>query len=245
MTGIASATDELRLQGLLHLIRRTHVEHDARIAMSKAIHQAEVVVIGRGDYELAGRIAQRLLVCGGRLAAMIGPDTRFAVRAPRATTVEIDTASARGVAVIDEGEFDRMVEIYAVHTGREQVRAAARRALDANRIASSVHTPAVAPPGPRAPGRRMATSREDAEAPTLRVRARARHGGRARHRTPRAHRARVERIDPVPPPAPAARPADLSGNDGEGGPRPKPPHAILRPAWSGVREAEGARLEIV
>lgn len=160
MSGIANATDELRLQGLLHLIRRTHVEHDARIAMSKAIHQAEVVVIGRGDYELAARIAKRLLICGGRLAAIIGPDTRFAVRAPRATTVEIDTASARGVAVIDEGEFDRMVEIYAVHTGREQVRAAARRALDANRVTSTVHVPAVAP-GSNAQARRMATSRDE------------------------------------------------------------------------------------
>jgi hypothetical protein len=153
VSGIANATDELRLQGLLHLIRRTHVEHDARIAMSNAIHRAEVVVIGRGDYELAGRISQRLIV--------IGPATRFAVRAPRATAVEIDSASAKGVAVIDEGEFDRMVEIYAVHTGREQVKAATRRALDANRIAASVRTTALAPPGSRPPGRRMATSRED------------------------------------------------------------------------------------
>jgi hypothetical protein len=161
VSGIANATDELRLQGLLHLIRRTHVEHDARIAMSNAIHRAEVVVIGRGDYELAGRISQRLIICGGRLAAIIGPATRFAVSAPRATAGEIDSASARGVAVIDEGEFDRMVEIYAVHTGREQVRVATRRALDANRIASSVRTTALAPPGSKPPARRMATSRED------------------------------------------------------------------------------------
>jgi hypothetical protein len=161
VTGIANATDELRLQGLLHLIRRTHVEHDARIAMSNAIHQAEVVIIGRGDYELAGRIAQRLIVCGGRLAAIIGAETRFAVKAPRATVVEIDLASARGVAVIDENEFDRMIEIYAVHTGREQVRAAARRALDSNRISSSVRPTALMPPGSKPPARRMATSRED------------------------------------------------------------------------------------
>ncbi len=161
MSGLANATDELRLQGLLHLIRRTHVEHDARIAMSNAIHQAEVVVIGRGDHELAGRISQRLLICGGRLAAIIGPATRFAVRAPRATTAEIDLASARGVAVVDEGEFDRMVEIYAVHTGREQVKAAARRALDANRVVSSVRATALVPPGSNPSARRMATSRED------------------------------------------------------------------------------------
>ena len=161
MTGIANATDELRLQGLLHLIRRTHVEHDARIAMSNAIHQAEVVIVGRGDYELAGRVTQRLIICGGRLAAIVGPETRFAVKAPRATVVEIDLASARGVAVIDENEFDRMIEIYAVHTGREQVRAAARRALDQNRVASSVRTTALAPPGSKPPARRMATSREE------------------------------------------------------------------------------------
>ncbi len=85
MSGIANARDELRLQGLLHLIRRTHVEHDARIAMSNVIHQAEVVIIGRGDFELAGRIAKRLVVCGGRLATILGPETRFAVKAPRAT----------------------------------------------------------------------------------------------------------------------------------------------------------------
>jgi hypothetical protein len=161
VSGIANARDELRLQGLLHLIRRTHIEHDARIAMSNAIHQAEVVIIGRGDFELAGRIAKRLVVCGGTLATILGPATRFAVKAPRATTVEIDSASGQGVAVIDEGEFDRMIEIYAVHTGREQVRAAARRALDTNRIASSVRVSPVVLPGSKPPARRMATTRED------------------------------------------------------------------------------------
>jgi hypothetical protein len=165
VTGIADPstweTSELRVQGLLHLIRRTHVEHDAKIAMSNAIHLAEVVVIGRGDYELAGRIAQRLIVCGGTLAAGIGPDTRFAVKAPRATAVEIDLAGARGVAVVDEGEFDRMIEIYTVHTGRQQMRAAARRALDANRIASTVRPTTLAPAGSKPGDRRMATNREE------------------------------------------------------------------------------------
>jgi len=161
VSGIANARDELRLQGLLHLIRRTHVEHDARIAMSRAIHQAEVVIIGRGDFELAGRIAKRLIVCGGRLATILGPETRFAVKAPRATIVEIDSASDHGVAVIDEGEFDRMIEIYAVHTGREQVRSAARRALDTNRISSSLRAAPVAVAGSKPPARRMATTRED------------------------------------------------------------------------------------
>ena len=85
--------------------------------MSNAIHQAEVVLLGRGDYELAGRISERLIVCRGTLAAAISPATRFAVKALRATAVEIDLANSSGVAVIDEGEFDRMIEIYAVHTG--------------------------------------------------------------------------------------------------------------------------------
>jgi hypothetical protein len=165
VTGIAHPTgwetSELRVQGLLHLISRTHLEHDARIAMANAIHLAEVVVIGRGDYELGGRISQRLIVCGGTLAAAIGPDTRFAVKAPRATTVEVDLASARGVAVVDEGEFDRMIEIYTVHTGREQMRIAARRALEANRVSSSVRPTAPVPAGSKPPARRMATSRED------------------------------------------------------------------------------------
>jgi hypothetical protein len=169
VTGIADAgaweTSESRVQGLLHLIRRTHVEHDARIAMSNAVHLAEVVVIGRGDYELAGRISQRLSICGGTLAAVIGPATRFAVKAPRATAVEIDLASTKGVAVVDEGEFDRMVEIYAVHTAREQMRAATRRALDANHIAGTVRSTSPAPVGPKAPGRRMATSREEQRRP--------------------------------------------------------------------------------
>lgn len=168
MSGIAHAgtreLSELRVQGLLHLIRRTHVEHDARIAMSNAIHQAEVVVIGRGDYELAGRIAERLVVCKGTLASVIGPATRFAVKAIRATAVEIDLASAQGVAVIDEGEFDRMVEIYAAHTGTEQMRVAARRALDVNR-ATSVRATPLAPVGSK-PAGRMATTREEQRRPT-------------------------------------------------------------------------------
>jgi hypothetical protein len=159
----ASDPSELRVQGLLHLIRQTHVEHDARIAMSNAIHQAEVVVIGRGDHEIVSRVAQRLSLCGGRLAAVIGPETRFAVRATRATNADIDAASARGVAVIDEGEFDRMVDVYAAHTGKQQVRAAARRAVDANRLATSVRATASAQPGPGLAGRRMATSRDEAK----------------------------------------------------------------------------------
>jgi hypothetical protein len=169
VTGIADArtwdTSESRVQGLLDLIRRTHIEHDARIAMSNAIHLAEVVVLGRGDYELAGRISQRLLICGGTLASVIGPHTRFAVKAPRATAVEVDLASTRGVAVVDEGEFDRMVEIYAAHTGREQMRVATRRALDANRIAGAVRSTAPQQVGPSSPSRRMATSREEQRRP--------------------------------------------------------------------------------
>jgi hypothetical protein len=161
-TGVPNPS-ELRVQGLLHLIRQTHVEHDARIAMSNAIHQAEVVVIGRGDHEIGSRVAQRLSVCGGRLAFAIGPDTRFAVRAPRATSADVDAASAKGVAVIDEGEFDRMVDVYAAHTGKQQVRAAARRAVDANRLAASVRANPPAPAAPRPAGRRMATSREEAK----------------------------------------------------------------------------------
>jgi hypothetical protein len=164
VSGIAHAgtreLSELRVQGLLHLIRRTHVEHDARIAMSNAIHQAEVVVIGRGDYELAGRIAERLVVCKGTLASVIGPATRFAVKAIRATAVEIDHASSQGVAVIDEGEFDRMIEIYAVHTGSEQLRVAARRARDANRATAVRATPLV-PIGSKPADRGMATSRAE------------------------------------------------------------------------------------
>ena len=198
------------LQGLLHLIRRTHIEHDARIAMSNAIHQAEVVVIGRGDYELASRIAQRLVVCGGRLVAVVGPATRFAVKAPRATAVEIDFASTRGVAVVDEGEFDRMIEIYAVHTGREQVRAAARRALDANRVSSSVRSgrarTARAEADRRGAWRRRARTRRASD----RGRAAPDDGGRARPRATRAQRPRAERLDAVPAPAPAARAAGLA-----------------------------------
>lgn len=128
--------------------------------MANAIHQAEVVLLGRGDYELAGRISERLIVCRGTLAAAISPATRFAVKALRATAVEIDLANSRGVAVIDEGEFDRMIEIYAVHTGLEQMRVAARRARDANRVTSVRATP-VPQLGPKPTDRRMATTREE------------------------------------------------------------------------------------
>ena len=150
------------MQGLLHLIRRTHIEHDARIAMANAIHQAEIVVIGRGDHALLGRVAERILLVGGQLAARIGPNTRFAVRAERATSEDVDEANAKGIAVIDEGELDRMVDIYVVYTGRDQVRSAARRALDANRVATSARLGAPAQPAPSTPGVRMATTREDA-----------------------------------------------------------------------------------
>ena len=206
------ATDpsELRVQGLLHLIRQTHVEHDARIAMSNAIHQAEVVVIGRGDHEIGSRVAQRLSLCGGRLAAVIGPDTRFAVRAPRATNADIDAASAKGVAVIDEGEFDRMVDVYAAHTGKQQVRAAARRAVDANRLASSIRSTRsgarAGRPGWTAhgdvQGRGQATRGARIDRPDV--------GGRARARATRPQRARAQRVDAVPPPAPATRAAGVA-----------------------------------
>ncbi len=152
---------ESRVQGLLHLIRRTHIEHDARIAMSNAIHQAEVVVIGRGDHALLGRIAERILLVGGQLVARIGPSTRFAVRADRATSADVDHANAQGIAVIDEAEFDRMVDIYVVYSGRDQVRTAARRALDANRVASTARPGTPVAAGSRTPGARMATSREE------------------------------------------------------------------------------------
>jgi hypothetical protein len=58
-----------------------------------------------------------------------------------------------------------MVEIYAVQTAREQMRAATRRALDANRVAGAVRSTAPAPAGPTTPGRRMATSREEQRRP--------------------------------------------------------------------------------
>jgi hypothetical protein len=156
------ASGEARVQGLLHLIHRTHIEHDARIAMSNAIHLAEVVVLGRGDHELGGRVSRRIGEAGGHLAPRIGPDTRFAVRADRATDDDLEAASAKGIAVIGEDELDKMIEIYTVHTGRPQVRAAVRRAIDQNRVSSSPRPTPVAAPGPRVASRRMATTREDA-----------------------------------------------------------------------------------
>jgi hypothetical protein len=154
-------TSERRVQGLLHLIRQTHVEHDARIAMTNAIHQAEVVVIGRGDHALGSRVAARILVVGGHLAARIGPATRFAVRAEAATVVDVDAASQQGVAVIDESEFDRMIEIYTVYSGRDQVRAAARRALEANRVASTTRPLGTVLSAPGPVSRRMATTHDE------------------------------------------------------------------------------------
>jgi hypothetical protein len=145
---------------LVCLIRRTHNEHDARSAMSAAIRDAEVVVIGTGDSALSSRIASRLDVCGGRLVEAIGPDTRFAIRAERATADDTAAASASGVGVIDEAEFERMLEVYTAHTGGDRVRAAARRAVDANRIASSTRPAA---PFTEAPRRHMVTSRQEAK----------------------------------------------------------------------------------
>jgi hypothetical protein len=143
---------------LVCLIRRTHNEHDARSAMSEAIRDAEVVVIGARDSALSSRIASRLDVCGGRLVEAIGPDTRFAIRAERATADDTANASAAGVGVIDEAEFERMLEVYTVHTGGDRVRAAARRAVDANRVASSTRPAAPVTEGPR---RHMVTSRQE------------------------------------------------------------------------------------
>ena len=150
------------MQGLLHLIHRTHIEHDARIAMSNAIHLAEVVVLGRGDHELGGRVSRRIGQAGGHLAARIGPDTRFAVRADRATDDDIELASSKGIAVIGEDELDKMIEIYTVHTARPQVRAAVRRAIEQNRLASTPRSSSIAVAEPRSASRRMATTREEA-----------------------------------------------------------------------------------
>jgi hypothetical protein len=145
---------------LVCLIRQTHVEHDARIAVSDAIHEAEVIVIGGGDSALDGRVAQRLALCGGRLAHAIGPETRFAIRGERATPDDTASASASGVALIDEAEFERMLDVYAAHTSGHRVRAAARRAVDANRVASPLRQAA---PASEAPARHMVTSRKDAK----------------------------------------------------------------------------------
>jgi hypothetical protein len=153
----------LGVWGLLQLIRRTHAEHDARIAMSDAIHQAEVVVIGGHDSELGSRIAQRLDRCGGRLTEAIGPETRFAVRGERATLDDVDAASACGVAVIDEADLERMLEVYEAHASAGHVHAAVRRALDANRVAASISPAAPVAPPTGGLARRMVTSRQDAK----------------------------------------------------------------------------------
>jgi hypothetical protein len=161
-SGVVARSD-LGVRGVLQLIRRTHAEHDARIAMSDAIHQAEVVVIGGYDSELGSRIALRLDLCGGRLAEAIGPETRFAVRGERATADDVDAASGCGVAVIDEADLERMLEVYEAHASAGHVHAAVRRAVDANRVASSIGPAAPVPPPTGAPARRMVTSRQDAK----------------------------------------------------------------------------------
>jgi hypothetical protein len=159
----ARVGSESGVSGLLCLIRQTHHEHDARIAMSAAMHEAEVVVIGAGDGELDSRVAARIDVCGGRLAPAIGPETRFAVRAARATTDDAAAASASGVAVIDEAELERMLDVYEAHTSADRLRAAARRAVDANRAASSIRPTAPVAPVAKMPARQMVTSRHDAK----------------------------------------------------------------------------------
>jgi hypothetical protein len=154
---------ESRVPGSLSLIRQTHDEHDARIAMSDAIHEAEVFVIGAGDNDLDRRVAQRIGLCGGRLAAAIGPDTRFLVRAERATTEDVDAASVSGLVVIDETEFERMIDVFLTHTSGDQVRAAARRAVEENRVASSIRTPEPPVQVAAASARQMVTARRDAK----------------------------------------------------------------------------------
>jgi hypothetical protein len=151
----------LPIEGALQLIHRTHVEHDARIAMSNAVHQAEIVVIGRGDSELASRIAHHIGQCGGNLAAAIGPDTRFAVRSPNATAADVDAARSHGVAVIDEAEFERIVDIHTAHRNKQQVKAAARRAVDENRVASLTAQPETTTPSSSARPHGMATAKDD------------------------------------------------------------------------------------
>ena len=153
---------ESRVTGSLCLIRQTHDEHDARIAMSDAIHEAEVVVIGAGDNDLDTRVAQRIGLCGGRLAAAIGPETRFLVRAERATTEDVNTASVSGLVVIDEAEFERMIDVFLTHTSGDQVRAAARRAVEENRVASSIRPPEPLVQVAAAPARQMVTARRGA-----------------------------------------------------------------------------------
>jgi hypothetical protein len=141
----AAAGAETRVQGLLTLIQRSHVEHDARIAMSAAIHAAEVVVVGRGDTNITSRVSKRISEAGGRLATRIGPQTRFAVRADLATESDLEAANAKGVAVIGEDELDRMVDVYTVHAARPLVKAAVKRAIESNRVQTARTTTPTVP----------------------------------------------------------------------------------------------------
>jgi hypothetical protein len=67
------------------------------------------------------------------------------------------------VAVIDEAEFERMIDVYAAHTSGDRIRAAARRALDANRAASSTRPAEPVAQVAGTPGRHMVTARQDAK----------------------------------------------------------------------------------
>ncbi len=92
----------------------------------------------------------------------MGPETRFAVRGERATADDLSGASACGIAVIDEADLDRMLEVYGTRASAHDVHAAVRRAVDANRVASSIR-PAAPVAHPTGTPTRLVTSRENAK----------------------------------------------------------------------------------
>jgi hypothetical protein len=56
-----------------------------------------------------------------------------------------------------------MIDVYAAHTSGDRIRAAARRARDANRAASSTRPAAPAAQVAATPGRHMVTARQEAK----------------------------------------------------------------------------------
>ena len=115
---------------LLDLIRRNHLDHDARVAVVRAIRGAEVAVFGASAASLTEQLAAILRPCGAYVVDAIGASTRFAVATPEATMREIDEVRLIGLPMLTPRDIHEMAKTFTSVTQLADVRSAARRARE-------------------------------------------------------------------------------------------------------------------
>ena len=131
---------------LLDLIRRNHLDHDARVAVVRAIRGAEVAVFGASAASLTEQLAAILRPCGAYVVDAIGASTRFAVATPEATMREIDEVRLIGLPMLTPRDIHEMAKTFTSVTQLADVRSAARRAReDSARRLPKAQRPVIGP----------------------------------------------------------------------------------------------------